>query len=177
MDSQIGAAAISGLEAVLESMSDMLALIPICQTFWALNPATLGLNPPPAGTVERRVWEAWAIPMELTGAGKAITHKILHRKRPWLFPMLDDKTNAVLMAGGAWLTIYNEISNNQAEFEDLERFFASEAAERGGVSLTRLRIHDILVWGSCVQQLQAMIAAGQQLRTETQPLRIVRHSD
>lgn len=49
------------------------------------------------------------------------------------------------------------------EFEHLERWFAGKAIERGGVLLTRLRIHDILLWADVTGQRKALITVGQKL--------------
>jgi hypothetical protein len=38
------------------------------------------------------------------------------------------------------------------QFEVLEQFIAEEAALRGGIPLTRLRIHDILIWTFVVKE-------------------------
>jgi hypothetical protein len=44
--------------------------------------------------------------------------------------------------------LHAELQDQAAQFIHLEQWSAVQAAERGGVGLTRLRIHDILHWGA-----------------------------
>lgn len=168
LDSNIGSKTLSQIEAVLEKISDALTESPVHQTFWALPLASVATLPP-SGNVARGLWHAWAIAMNLQGIDVAITHKMLHRKRPWLFPMLDRQTIPILggytvpnvpYASDPWVTIHYELNTYQLQFEELERWFAKEAASRGAVPLTRLRIHDILVWGWVTHRDQHMVQLG-----------------
>ena len=67
--------------------------------------------------------------MGLPGVDRAITHKLLHRKRPWLFPMLDSVTSAHLGGFRAWATIW----------EDLTRLSKSSSGSKTGSLLSRQR--------------------------------------
>ena len=58
---------------------------------------------------------------------------------------------------------HNIIHKDQApvpQFEVLEEFIAEEAALRGGIPLTRLRIHAILIWTFVVMDQWMARAAG-----------------
>jgi hypothetical protein len=110
------------------------------------------------------VWRAWALLRGLSGVGPTITHKVLHRKRPWLFPIVDSETvERLSKCAGEWRTIHAELTSQVDEFKHLEQWFAGQAIERGGVLLTRLRIHDILLWADVTGQRKAFITAGQKV--------------
>ena len=49
---------------------------------------------------------------------------------------------------GAWQALHDELNTQATQFTELEQWFAVEATERGGVAITRLRIHDVLLWGA-----------------------------
>lgn len=84
--------------------------------------------------------------MSLPGVDVAITHKILHHKRPDFFPLIDNQTLKIL-GSRAWLTIHDNLTANPTGWDQLERQIATLAHNRG-VALTRLRLHDILLWTS-----------------------------
>lgn len=163
LDARVGSAEFLAMEAITPDLSQVLAHINIDRTFWALNPAWLGAMPP-AGTEEWWLWRAWALLRGLSGVGPTITHKVLHHKRPWLFPIVDTETvERLSKCGGEWQTLHAELTNQMDEFKQLEKWFAGQAIERGGVPLTRLRIHDIFLWADVTGQRKALIAAGQKV--------------
>lgn len=165
IDSGIGAAALLKAEAVLDAVSDVLARIPVHRTFWQLLPTAGGPGIPQTDP-EWSVWRAWAILMGVPDVSLTLTHKILHRKRPWLFPLVDRQTVEVLgpaSPGGSWQTIYEEVTANAAAFEHLEIWFGEQASQRGAIPITRLRIHDILVWGSKTGEIVEMIEKGRRV--------------
>jgi hypothetical protein len=97
------------------------------------------------------------------GVGPTITDKVLHHKRPWLFPIFDHATRQAMGAESAWRVLHAELQNQAAQFIYLEQWFAAQAAERGGVRLSRLRIHDILHWGHIARggaERERLIRAG-----------------
>ena len=99
--------------------------------------------------------------MGLPQVERAITHKLLHHKRPELFPMLDSLTSPHLGAQHAWATIHRDLTRNCREFAELEEWFADlAAAVTDSASLTRLRIHDILLWGDLHKDRRAMQQKG-----------------
>ena len=73
-------------------------------------------------------------------------HKTLHHKRPELFPLLDNKTMGSYLPRDSWQIIHADLTAFAPEFAALEEWFAGEAAQRGKVGLTRLRMHDIILW-------------------------------
>jgi hypothetical protein len=77
----------------------------------------------------------------------AVSHKTLHHKRPELFPLLDNKTiGNYLPYASSWKIIYDDLNAHAQQFAALENWFAGEAAKRGKAGLTRLRMHDIILW-------------------------------
>lgn len=163
LDARVGSTQFLAMEAILPDLNEVLTHIDIGETFWALNPASLGAVPP-ARTAEWWLWRAWALLRGLSGVGPTITHKVLHHKRPWLFPIVDTETvNRLSRCGSEWQTLHAELTNQVDPFKHLERWFAGQAIKRGGVLLTRLRIHDILLWADVTGQRKALIAAGQKV--------------
>ena len=69
------------------------------QEFGRLTLGELADNPP-AGTAGWLLNEAWKQMMSTPDAGRALTHKVLHHKRPALFPLLDRQTADVLRPAG-----------------------------------------------------------------------------
>lgn len=100
--------------------------------------------------------------MGLHGVDRAITHKLLHHKRSWLFPMLDSVTTAHLGGFRAWATIWEDLTRHEQEFVALEDWFATLASAHDGVRLTRLRIHDIMLWAELSGDRPTMESLGQQ---------------
>jgi hypothetical protein len=93
------------LDTIKHDLNETLTHIPVTTTFWQLQAKDFGERPPAPDTVSWWAWRAWALLMGPHGFDRAITHKLLHRKRPWLFPMLDSVTTHL---GGfrAWATIW-----------------------------------------------------------------------
>ena len=107
---------------------------------------------PPAGSAGWHLNEAWRQGIATPGLKVARVHKTLHHKRPRLVPLLDNETKgpigeAARAAGcGSWQLIYDEIHAHAEHFEDLANEFDKTATGVGDVSLSWLRLHDILVW-------------------------------
>jgi hypothetical protein len=114
LDSHVGGVAILGLAAIAEELSTILARIPAETKFWELPVTELDRDPPPHGTVSWQVWRAWALLMGLPQVERATTHKLLHRKRPQLFPMLDSITSPHLGRRQAWATIHRDLTCHAA---------------------------------------------------------------
>ena len=99
------------MEAILPDLNEVLAYIDIGKTFWALNPVWLGAIPH-VGAEEWWLWRAWALLRGLSGVGPTITHKVLHHKRPWLFPIVDTETvERLRKCGDEWQTLHAELTN------------------------------------------------------------------
>jgi hypothetical protein len=79
--------------------------------------------------------------MSTPDVGRARTHKVLHHKRPALFPLLDRHTADVLRPAGqplgwnAWQVIRADIDGSGVGFEELRAWFAGQAVARDGVAL------------------------------------------
>lgn len=160
LDSRVGGNATLGIEAISCDLDEVLTRIPVTVAFWSLPTAHLGPQPPPTGTVSWWVWRAWTLLMGLPQVDRAITHKVLHRKRPWLFPMLDSVTSDHLGHQHAWAAIHADLQRHVQEFTALEEWFAALATAYDGVQLTRLRIHDILLWADLSGNRHAMHGLG-----------------
>lgn len=165
INSQIGSRAILGMMAIGDDIRDVLFAIPLTLTFWDLLPEDVGSEPPPPAAVAWNVWRAWELLMGLPSVGLAVAHKTLHHKRPWLFPMLDNKTSKAM--GGEksnlWSTIHRDLLEHVTEFEYLETWFADLASHENGRRLTRLRIHDILIWAHATDNRCFLTSDGKKL--------------
>lgn len=163
LDARAGAAHYLAMEAILPDLNEVLAHVDVAHTFWALPRAGLGTTPPPTGTPSWWLWRAWALLMGLEDVGVAIAYKALHHKRPWFFPIFDNDTVVKMGGKAAWQVLHDELISQVTQFTHLEQWFAVEATKRGGVHLTRLRIHDILLWGGITQagvEREALSRAG-----------------
>jgi hypothetical protein len=164
LDAGAGGADYLAMEAVLPDLNEVLSHVDVGQTFWALPRADLGATPTAdTGTPSWWLWRAWALLTGLKGVGVAIAYKTLHHKRPWFFPVFDNDTVAKMGGKCAWQVLHQELASQVVQFTHLEQWFAAEATKRGGVHLTRLRIHDILLWGAIARdgvEREALIRAG-----------------
>jgi hypothetical protein len=109
-------------------------------------------RPKVRGSAEWHLYEAWRQGMATPGLRIARVHKMLHHKRPWLVPLLDNETVQPIAAAagargcGAWQLIYDEIHAHAGHFQELADRFDERAKTIDGVSLSWLRLYDILVW-------------------------------
>jgi hypothetical protein len=107
---------------------------------------------PPADTAGRYLNEAWRQGMATPKLGLARVHKLLHHKRPGLVPLIDNQTLKLLKPAaktescGLWQLIHDDLHRHADLFDRLSADFAKLADDVGGVPLTWLRLHDILVW-------------------------------
>jgi hypothetical protein len=126
--------------------------------FWNLDPDRLAQFPD-VDCAERYLWLAWCHMMSTPELGVALTHKTLHHKRPSLFPLIDGQTVHAL-GEEVWRTIHQDLNQGDGEpFEQLESWFRTLVGERGGgVELTRLRLHDILLWSAILPGQRAEAA-------------------
>ena len=116
------------------------------------------------GSAAQAMWQAWASLMSLPDVGIAITHKILHRKRPRLIPLLDGKTEKHLGAKNLWRVVYAHVRT--PFFTDLAAWWEGLVPPDGAAKhpLADLRLHDILVWlSSEPEQWEAAVTAGEDL--------------
>jgi hypothetical protein len=158
LSSQIKEWAIAGMLEVAPFVTEAIAHIPFHQTFWDLSATDVQQLPP--GSAAWWMNRAVELLVPVYGVQFTVAHKTLHHKRPWLFPLIDNETESVLPYRDSWIIIHDDLNNHSAQFEALEEFVAAEVASRGGVPLTRLRMHDILVWTSVKGQRGNANAAG-----------------
>ena len=170
LDAGAGAEQYLAMEAVLPDLNEILAHIDLSQTFWTLPQEHLGTKLPPEGEPSWWLWRAWALLMGLDNVGPAITYKTLHRKRPRFFPIFDNQTVHKMGGTLAWQVLHDELTKQSTQFSHLEQWFAVEATKRGGVHLSRLRIHDILLWAATTRpgsEREALAQAGQDVLDRT----------
>lgn len=141
---------VGALQAVAELVGESLAHLDDAPPFWELDRDELHA-PTVEGTHEWWAVRAWALLMSQPDVGVAVTHKTLHHKRPNLFPLLDGVTRRHLPKSLAWATIHEDLTGQAETWAQLETDFAALIhRDRGDVELSRLRLHDILLWLTAV---------------------------
>jgi hypothetical protein len=145
INSRISAKTILGVLGIAEEVSKALAQISTKVKFWELDEDDLKV-PPSSSKTSWQLWRAWYLLMGVHGVDLAVCHKILHHKRPSVFPLLDRVTEGAYPRGKAWVHIQRELAGQKEPFDDLEEWFGEFAKAHHGVPLTRLRLHDILLW-------------------------------
>jgi len=112
---------------------------------------------PPEGSAGWHLCQAWRQGMATPRLSIARVHKVLHHKRPRLVPLLDNKTVKPIRAAadaracGSWQLIHDEIHAHAEHFQTLADEFDKLAAGIDDVSLSWLRLYDILVWMKVTQ--------------------------
>jgi hypothetical protein len=124
--------------------------VPDDVSFWTLPRPEL--KDPQKGTASWCLHRAWYLIESVPKCGATKTHKILHHAWPHLSPLIDRQTMTSWEITCGW-KIHKDLVDQPAAFEELEVWLASLAGARGGVPLTRLRLHDILLW--CVVDEEA----------------------
>lgn len=154
LNSGIHAKELTALQAVKGELAVALQEIPEKFTFWELPRAHIRKDPKEGPG--HWIWRAWWLAMGAVGSGVAVTHKTLHHKRPRVFPLLDNETLKPFrgIVTDAWERVHDDLTGQEASFVELEQWFADLATRLGGVSLTRLRLHDILLWCDCTGNRQ-----------------------
>jgi hypothetical protein len=121
-------------------------------------------EPGTVGSELRRIWQHCE---GTPGVQPAHVAAALHHRRPDLFPLLVRATRWQLLPhvregdSGVEAVVHRELIVNAAAFARLE----DELAARD-VPLTRLRLHDVLLWLSAGLRLTHAVALG---RTEVRP--------
>jgi hypothetical protein len=139
------------------------------RAFWELPEAEV-LSNPPEGSAGDALKAAWAEFMGTAHVDVARTHKVLHHKHPRHFPLIDGKTAPRLEqhteSGGVrlWAVIHRELRANESQFAALEAVIEGLLVSGGGVRLTRLRLHDVLLWLSASKNMADAITAGRSTR-------------
>jgi hypothetical protein len=115
-------------------------------------------EPDTVGSWLRRVWQHDEVSVDVSP--KHVT-AALHHRRPDLFPLVVRATRWHLLPhvregdSGVEAVVHRELRANADAFERLER----EVAEQD-VVLTRLRLHDVLLWLSSTLRLTHAVAQG-----------------
>ncbi|MDA8311088.1 MAG: DUF6308 family protein [Actinomycetota bacterium] len=159
LDSRITSDVVLAVLAVAPDVSQRMTSAMAEPAFWNLTRKDLERHDP--GSHAAMLWEAWMLLHGVVGADVAIPHKILHRKRPSYFPLLDGNTVLAYDRGRAWSGIWQDLNDHPDQFESLECWFSKLPQTRSGVPLERLRIHDILLWAHLASnQYDALLHAG-----------------
>ena len=164
-------AALPDLEPLLDEAADRAAGRP----FWELPEDEFSVlaEPGTVGAALRRIGELAA-----TSAAPAHVTAALHHRRPELVPLPVRSTRWQLLPhvregdSGVEAVISRELHANAAAFDRLEAGLAAR-----GVALTRLRVHDVLLWLTSTLRLAHAVALGQEVadqasapaRPETHP--------
>jgi len=159
LNAQMSNADMAQAYAASEQVNRYLAMIPPGTRLWSdLDPRELSRD---AGEAHSQVADAirgaWKALSDRPGLKLALVHKILHRLRPLVFPVLDAETRLLLEPTtgadtygqpGLWASVHADLVAAPDAWAELELRFAALASEagNGAVSLSRLRLHDILVW-------------------------------
>ncbi len=134
------------------------------RAFWELPPGEVSVLEEP-GTVGAALR---AIGGHGTGRERDHLRAAVHHRRPHLVPLLDTTTRRQLLPhveegdSGIEAVVHRELLGNAEAFEALETAASGALTATGGVPLTRLRLHDVLVWLSGGLRLAHAVALGGQ---------------
>jgi hypothetical protein len=135
------------------------------RSFWELPDDEFSVlaEPGTVGAALRRVWlhcsQTPGVPVKHVAAA-------LHHRRPELFPLLGRTTRLQLLPhvregdSGVEAVVHRELRENAAAFGTLEATVAALLAPDGGRMLTRLRLHDVLLWLSGSLRLTHAVQLG-----------------
>jgi len=149
------------IKSVAGDVSTALANIPTNARFWELDASDVD-GAPPEDSIGWWMHRAWWLLMGLPRVNIAITHKLLHHKRPTVFALFDRVTRRAYDKDQLWRGVYTDLRQSAKEWEGIEQRFAALAETNGGVALSRLRMHDIVLWCRRIDdwQLACAEAAG-----------------
>ncbi|MGY1593896.1 DUF6308 family protein [Geodermatophilus sp. SYSU D00708] len=144
----------AGWAAVRAAMDDVAPLADAVtqraagRAFWELPADELSVLAEP-GTVGAALRE---IGERVAGPSRDHLGAALHHRRPELFPLVDATTRRQLLPhleegdSGVEAVVHRELVAGAAAFAVLETTVSELLVATGGVPLTRLRLHDVLVW-------------------------------
>ena len=130
---------------------DALAARADGRAFWDLPDDEVSVLGEP-GTVGAALREIWTRCANAPDVRPEFVSAALHHRQPSLMPHLDRTTRLQLLPhmaegdSGVEAVIHRELRANAAGFDALEAAVAALLGRDGGVPLTRLRLHDVLVW-------------------------------
>ena len=134
-------------------LADAVAVRAADRPFWALPDDEFCVLDEP-GTVGAALREIWARSAAAPGVRPEHVSAALHRRHPALVPHVSPTTRRQLWPhqregdSGVEAVVHRELRANAAGFAALESTVAGLLAPDGGpaVPLTRLRLHDVLLW-------------------------------
>ncbi len=139
--------------------------------FWELPDDEFSVlaEPGTVGSWLRRIWQHCEV---TTGVRPAHVTAALHHRRPDLFPLVVRTTRWHLLPhlregdSGVEAVIHRELAANAAAFARLEEELAAR-----DIRLTRLRLHDVLLWLSAGLRLTHAVALGEdEIQRGSRPL-------
>lgn len=117
------------------------------------------LHPDGGDSRYKQMVAAYTALRSIYGVSDAKASKLLHLKRPKLFPIIDSRVQAVYHdaardAGQGvqsrrlhfWLAIQADVQANTGEFADIRTALTATPASRPMIYLSDLRLQDILAW-------------------------------
>jgi hypothetical protein len=146
------------------SLADAVAVRADGRAFWELPPGELSVLEEP-GTVG-----AGLRAVGRHGPGRHRDHlsAALHHRRPDLVPLVSSTTRRQLVShveegdSGLEAVVHRDLLANAEAFGALETVASGLLTATGGVPLTRLRLHDVLVWLSGSLRLTHAVALGRE---------------
>ncbi len=166
LNSRMNVDRVGALQAAADKVGECLNHLAKSPPFWELDRNELD-EPTSRGTHEWWIGRAWYLLIRQADVGVAVTHKTLHHKRPKLFPLLDSVTRRHLPDGRAWATIHDDLASQAEGWAQLETDFAALIRrDQGEIELTRLRLHDILLWLTAKREDDKARKAGDSWRRE-----------
>ncbi|SDF07183.1 hypothetical protein SAMN05660662_0980 [Blastococcus aurantiacus] len=143
----------------VQSLADDVVAQAAGRAFWELPEDEFSVlaEPGTVGALLREIGELCAS----AGASRWHVAAALHHRHPELFPLLHTTTRWALLPhsregdSGVAAVVHRELLNSADAFAELEAAVRAE-----GVGLTRLRLHDVLLWLSATLRFQHAVAAG-----------------
>jgi hypothetical protein len=145
LNAQMRSRDIAGVLAVADAVGQILESIDDDVRFWHLPNAAVAAQPEEGDVPAWPIWRAWTILTSVHGVNRAGAHKILHHKRPSVFPLLDNMT-APRLCPACWAAVHRDLNATSEAWSRLEDETGGVLEHHGGVRLTRLRLHDIILW-------------------------------
>ncbi len=144
-----GWAALRGALDDVGPMADAAVQRAAGRSFWDLPDDEFSVLAEP-GTVGGTLRQVWQHCSGSPDVSPPHVMAALHHRRPGLFPLLDRTTRRQLFPhvreedSGVEAVVHRELRANAAVFRELENIVASLLT--GSTPLTRLRLHDVLLW-------------------------------
>ncbi|MGH3848376.1 MAG: DUF6308 family protein, partial [Pseudonocardiaceae bacterium] len=155
LNAQMRAKDIAGVLAVADQLTPELERIDrddVC--FWELDRDAVVTEPTDVAKAWP-VWRAWTVLMGVAGIDVARCHKILHHKRPRVFPLLDNKTVSYLETDfTVWGAIHDDLTATRDAWALLEAEVGEHLDRSELPAPSRLRLHDILLCTSATGQFE-----------------------